>query len=176
MCMRKWGIVSLRRHYWIHDNSASRNIMKECVICQQNGQKPGKQKMSDLPTERVSMDHRPLTYAGMDYFGPIESKWGRSTVKRYGVIFTCLTEQFTLKRPILSIDSCINAIRKFLCRQEQVKEIRSDNGTGFVSASRELKKALKVLNQRLKITESKMALNGHSTRLMVPIMVVFGSA
>ncbi len=31
--------------------------------------------------------------------------------------------------------------------QEQVKEIRSDNGTGFVSASSELKKALKVLNQ-----------------------------
>ncbi len=28
-----------------------------------------------------------------------------------------------------------------------MKEIRSDNGTGFVSASRELKKALKVLNQ-----------------------------
>ncbi len=25
--------------------------MKECVICQQNGQKPGKQKMSGLPTE-----------------------------------------------------------------------------------------------------------------------------
>lgn len=36
-----------------------------------------------------------------------------------------------------------------------MKEIRSDNGTGFVSASSELKKALKVLNQsRLKITES----------------------
>ncbi len=28
-----------------------------------------------------------------------------------------------------------------------MKEIRSDNGTGFVSASRELKKAMKVLNQ-----------------------------
>ena len=47
----------------------------------------------------------------------------------------------------LDTDSCINAIRRFTCRRETVKEIRSDNGTNFVSANRELKQTLKNLNQ-----------------------------
>lgn len=47
----------------------------------------------------------------------------------------------------LDTDSCINAIRRYICRRGQVKEIRSDNGTNFVSANRELKNALKELNQ-----------------------------
>ena len=47
--------------------------------------------MSDLPTDRITPDLPPFTCVGMDYFGPIEVKRGRSTVKRYKVIFTCLT-------------------------------------------------------------------------------------
>lgn len=56
-----------------------------------NGQKLGEQKMSDLPIDRISADLPPFTYVGVDYFGPIEVKRGRSVVKRYGVLFTCLT-------------------------------------------------------------------------------------
>ncbi|XP_026012642.1 uncharacterized protein LOC113014968 [Astatotilapia calliptera] len=35
----------------------------------------------------------------------------------------------------LDTGSCINAIRRFICRRGQVKEIRSDNGTNFVSSN-----------------------------------------
>lgn len=45
-----------------------------------------------------------------------------------------------------NIDTCINALRRFICRRGQA-EIRSDNGTNFVGSSRELKEALKELNQ-----------------------------
>ncbi|XP_061919406.1 uncharacterized protein LOC133660184 isoform X2 [Entelurus aequoreus] len=48
----------------------------------------------------------------------------------------------------LDTDSCIHAIRRFVCRRGQVKHIRSDNGTNLVGAQAELKKALSSLDDR----------------------------
>ena len=48
----------------------------------------------------------------------------------------------------LDTDSCLNALRRFICRRGQVKRIRSDNGTNFVGAQRELKEALAKMNQQ----------------------------
>lgn len=105
--------------------------------------------MADLPADRITADLPPFTDVGMDYFGPVEVKWGRSTVKRYGVIFACLTScgVHLEVAHILDTDSCINAIRRFVCRRGQVQKIRSDNGTNYVSANRELKLAVKEFNQ-----------------------------
>ena len=47
--------------------------------------------MANLPKERVTSDKPPFTFVRVDYFGPIEVKQGRSHVKRYGSLFTCLT-------------------------------------------------------------------------------------
>ena len=41
--------------------------------------------MADLPLERLEPDWLPFTYVGVDYFGPIETKRGRTTLKKYGV-------------------------------------------------------------------------------------------
>lgn len=46
----------------------------------------------------------------------------------------------------LNIDSCICALRRFICRG-QVKEIISDNGTKLVRGEQELKEALADINQ-----------------------------
>ena len=48
----------------------------------------------------------------------------------------------------LDTDSCIHALRRFVCRRGQVKHIRSDNGTNLRGADVELKKALKSLNEQ----------------------------
>lgn len=147
---RNHMLSTLRRHYWIpHANSAARKVIRECMTCQRQRQKPGEQKMSDLPADRLSVDLPPFTHVGIDYFGPIGVKRGRSVVKRYGVIFTCLTCRAIHLEVAHSLDtdSCINAIRRFICRRGQVKEIRSDNGTNLVSSNRELKQAIAELNQ-----------------------------
>ncbi|XP_030214395.1 uncharacterized protein LOC115545409 isoform X1 [Gadus morhua] len=140
---RNHMLSTLRRKYWIpHANAAARKIISECVICLKQRQRPGEQKMSDLPVDRVTADAPPFTHVGLDYFGPIEVKKGRSLVKRYGALFTCLTCRAVHLEVAhsLNTDSCINAIRRFICRRGQVKEIRTDNGTNFVSTNRLFKK------------------------------------
>lgn len=85
----------------------------------------------------------------MDYFGPFEVKRGRGTVKRYGVLFTCLTIRAVHIEVADSLDtsSCINALHRFISRRGQVDIIRSDNGTNLVGADKELKAALQNLDQ-----------------------------
>ncbi|KAL0150491.1 hypothetical protein M9458_054308 [Cirrhinus mrigala] len=46
----------------------------------------------------------------------------------------------------LETDSCIHAIRRFVCRRGQVQHIWSDNSTNLVGAEKELKKALSSFN------------------------------
>ena len=81
--------------------------------------------MADLPHDRVNPSAPPFTCVGVDYFGPFLVREKRSMVKRYDVIFTCLAT--------LDTDSFIMALRRFISRRGQVKEIRSDNGTNLVS-------------------------------------------
>ena len=73
---------------------------------------------------------------------------GRGTAKRYGVIFTCLACRAVHLEVANSLDTdaCINALRRFICRRGQVALIRSDNGTNFIGAERELREALASLN------------------------------
>lgn len=71
----------------------------------------------------------------------LDIKRGRSLVKRYGVIFTCLVIRAVHIEVASSLDtdSFINALRHFIVRRGQVKNLRSDNGTNFIGAERELK-------------------------------------
>lgn len=144
-------LSQVRKTYWItNGNSVARRIISHCVTCKKNRSKPVEQKMADIPSERLVADKPPFTNVGLDYFGPFEVKRGRSTVKRYGVIFTCMTSRAVHLEVACSLDTdaCINAIRRFLCRRGQVEHIRSDNGTNLVGAERELRQALSTLEQR----------------------------
>lgn len=88
--------------------------------------------MADLPIERVVPDLPPFTNVGVNYFDPIDVKRGRCIIKGYGVIFTCMTSRAVHLEVAYSLDtdSCINALRRFICRRGQVSHLRSDNGEG----------------------------------------------
>lgn len=45
--------------------------------------------MADLPDDRITADKLQLLSTEMDYFGSFEIKYGRKTLKRHRVIFTC---------------------------------------------------------------------------------------
>ncbi|KAK3754770.1 hypothetical protein QZH41_007277 [Actinostola sp. cb2023] len=81
----------------------------------------GQQKMASLPKDRVTPSKPPFTYVGVDCFGPISVRRGRSVVKRYGVLFTCLTIRAVHIEIAHSLDtdSFIHSVRRFIARREQ---------------------------------------------------------
>ena len=142
-------LARLRQRYWITGASvAVRKILGKCVVCRRVQGVPGSQQMADLPRNRISPDEPPFTSVGVDCFGPFNVKRGRCHVKRYGVLFTCLALRAVHLEIAASMDtdSFINALRRFIARRGQVKEICSDNGTNFVGADRELKKCIQQWN------------------------------
>jgi hypothetical protein len=105
--------------------------------------------MADLPHNRVNPGAPPFTCVGVDYFGPFIIRERRSLVKRYGVIFTCLAIRAIHLEIARTLDtnSFIMALRRFISRRGQVKEIRSDNGTNLVGGEKELRLVIKDWNQ-----------------------------
>ena len=88
---REYMLALLRRKYWIiQANSAVRSLLSRCVRCRKWKAPVLEQKMADLPKDRLTPDLPPFAFVGVDYSGPFHVRCGRSLVKRYGVIFTCL--------------------------------------------------------------------------------------
>ena len=140
----------IRERYWIVNGRATvKNIIGKCYSCRKRQSPVSQQKMADLPHDRVTPSKPPFTYTGVDCFGPFEVKRGRSTVKRYGVLFTCLTVRAIHIEVASSLDteSFINAFRRFVSRRGQPEEIRSDNGGNFVKGEKELRQAVNSWNQ-----------------------------
>ena len=107
------------------------------------------QKMASLPEDRVTPSKPPFTYVGVDLFGPFIVRRGRTTAKRYGALFTCLTIRAVHIEIVNSMDteSFVNALRRFIARRGRPEEIRSDKGGNFVKGEKELRKALQEWNQ-----------------------------
>ena len=140
---RNHMLAQLRQQFWIPgDNGAIRTFLSKCVVCKKLHGTAGKQLMADLPTIRVLPDDPPFTWVGVDYFGPFLVKRGRVQVKRYSVIFTCPAVRAVHLEVATSLDTdaCLNAIRRFIARRGQVRDMYSDNGSKFRSANTELKR------------------------------------
>ena len=90
--------------------------MGRCVTCRRQKSKVAEQQMTDRPRSRVAPEEAPFTRVRVNYFGPIEVKRGRSVIKRYDVVFTCLAVRAVHieKSDTLKTDSCICAIRRFI--------------------------------------------------------------
>ncbi|XP_041455129.1 uncharacterized protein LOC121407938 [Lytechinus variegatus] len=143
-------LAEIRQRYWILGAGVVvRSMLKKCVNCRKYQARLGKQKMSDLPSFRLEATKPAFTNVGMDYFGPFDIKCGRSTRKRYGVVFTCMTSRAIHIEVAESLEtsSCIDAIRRMISRRGPIKKLFSDNGTNLVGAQAELKRALKEWNE-----------------------------
>ena len=106
--------------------------------------------MADLPSDRLQIEQPPFSHVGIDYFGPFNVRQARSTVKRYGCVFTCLTDRAIHIEAAysMSTDSFLCVLRKFIARRGKPRRILSDNGANFVGAARVLRDSLEELNQQ----------------------------
>jgi len=147
---REHTLALMRERFWIvKARVVVRAELNGCYQCRKRATQVCTQKMADLPADRVTPNKPPFTYVGVDYFGPFMVKQGRSLVKRYGCLFTCLTTRAVHLEVACSMDtdSFINALRRFICRRGPPEILRSDNGSNFVGAERELRQALNNLSQ-----------------------------
>ncbi|XP_054652021.1 uncharacterized protein LOC129192244 [Dunckerocampus dactyliophorus] len=120
------------------------SILFKCVICRRLRGNTELQQMANLPAERLQVAP-PFTYVGVDIFGPWDvisrrTRGGLSNSKRWAVMFSCMSSRAVHIEVIeaMSSSSFINALRRFFAVRGPVKQIRSDRGTNFVGASREL--------------------------------------
>ena len=136
-CLRSSG-------YWvIGGRRAVARLILHCVNCKKLRGHVMKQKMADLPSDRLE-PAAPFTYSGVDLFGPFLVQERRSVVKRWGVLFTCMSSRAVHIETAntLSTDSFLNAYRRFASRRGPVRLLRSDRGTNFVGGKRALEEAL----------------------------------
>ncbi|TKS64954.1 hypothetical protein D9C73_027746 [Collichthys lucidus] len=120
------------------------SILFKCVTCRKLRGRIEVQKMSDLLADRLATDP-PFTHVGLDVFGPWtvttrRTRGGAAESKRWAVIFACLSTRAMHLEVIesMSTSSFINAMRRFLSIRGPVKHLRSDRGTNFIGACREL--------------------------------------
>ena len=140
----------IRERYCIVQARVSlRRILNGCFHCKRTQASMGQQKMANLPKDRVCPSEPPFSHVRVDCFGPLLVPRGRSTVKRYDVLFTCMAVRAIHIEVAhnLDTDSFIHALRHFIVRRGQPQRIRSDIGSNFVRGKRELREAIQDWNQ-----------------------------
>ena len=128
----KYVVLNLR---WL-----LRNIENTCVVCRKRKAQTVTHMMADLPIERMGYKQPPFSNTVVDYFGPFLVPIRRSTEKRWGFLFTCLTTRAVHIEVVPSLDtsSCVMGVERFIARRGTPTTIMSDNGTNFVGAQKEL--------------------------------------
>ena len=142
LIQQKFAIVKLR--------AVLRSIQAKCVTCRKRRVETPSPMMADLPRERLAFGSPPFTNTGVDYFGPYYVAVKRSTEKRWGFLFTCLTTRAVHFEVVPSMDtsSCVMGIERFVSRRGVPSVIWSDNGTNFTASDKELLQNIRRWNQQ----------------------------
>ena len=144
-------LAATRAQFWVINGHATvRKVLNECRICRLKYPVSGSQIMAPLPVHRVTPGKPAFTCVGVDYAGPFFIKAGRTTLKRYLCVFTCLATRAVHLEPSFSLDtpSFLQTYQRFISRRGTPQTIYSDNGSNFVGAVKELRDGFKRLDKQ----------------------------
>ncbi|XP_053690825.1 uncharacterized protein LOC128739367 [Sabethes cyaneus] len=148
-------VNEIRQHFHIPRlRTVVKQVATACRWCKLIKATPKVPRMAPLPPARLASFVRPFTYTGIDLFGPLVVKVGRSAAKRWICLFTCLTTRAVHVEVAysLSTPSTVKCITRFVSRRGSPAEIYSDNGTNFVGAARLLREQVVAINHELAAT------------------------
>ena len=164
----------LRQTYQIVGlRGALRTLTSRCIVCRIQRAKPFNPTMANLPIGRTAYRLRSFTHCGLDYYGPLQVKIGRRREKRWGALFTCLTTRAVHLElaHTLSADSAIMALQRLAARRGTPIHLYSDNGTNFHGAEKELREALKTIdNKKIGAYAKNKNINWHFNPASAPFM------
>ena len=104
--------------------------------------------MVDLPRDKMVVIYKFFS-TGIDLFGLFRTRSNTALVKRYGIVFRCMTVRAVHLELTndLSTDLFIMALCRFKSRRGHVQVTGSDNGANFVGAASKLKDAFKAIDR-----------------------------
>ena len=128
--------------------SSLRSIKAHCMRCREFQVVTVQPIMSDLPKERLAYHSPPSTNTGVDYFDPFYVTVRRTSEKRWGFLFTCLTTRAVHLEIVASMDtsSCAMGVELSVSRRGTPAMIWSDNGTNFIAAKKEIRESIEKWN------------------------------
>lgn len=145
-------LAELRRQYWVlRGREAIRKHQHTCRDCQFWSAKPQTPQMTDLPSSRLQLYKPPFYSTGVDCFGPLTVKVGRRQVKRWGVLYKCMTSRCVNLDLLeqLDTDAFLLSLRRFIARRGKPMELLCDNGTNFIGGDRGLRETFNAMAPKL---------------------------
>ena len=146
-------LTELRSQSWIVKGRLMvRTVVENCPECRRKFlAKPVGQKMAPLPASRLTLPLRAFERIGTDFAGPFFTKQGRgkSQMKRYLCLFTCLATRAVHLEMAYSLDtdSFINSFIRMTARLGTPSYVISDNRTNIVGAEKEMREKIHELDQ-----------------------------
>lgn len=104
--------------------------------------------LAGLPKECLQAFLRVFPNFGLGCFGPFHVVIGRRSVKRYGLLITCLFSRAVHLEVLDSTDAdyFIMALRRFISLRDNPALVYSDNGTNMKAGNKEFAEGIKNLN------------------------------
>ncbi|XP_033229124.1 uncharacterized protein LOC117180739 [Belonocnema kinseyi] len=156
-------LYSVRERYWpIDGRNVTRRLIHQCIKCFRSKPRGIDHQMENLPSDRLEYS-RPFLNVGVDYCGPFYIKERRyrniKKVKTYVAVFVCLATKAVHLQLVsdLSTIAFLGSLKRFISRRGKPEKIRSDNGTNFQGASRQLNE----LKQLFNCTNHNVAVKGY---------------